>query len=79
MTDLIPEESDERDASIKVRMGELIGIRKTHSRDGFVLHDLSHVNHYFYYTSDRKFAIYDGWSAQPEDAEKIDPSGSEIQ
>jgi len=64
---------EERDASIKVRIGELVEIRKTNTGDGFILRDLSHIDHYFYYTADRRFATYDGWSATPEDAERVDP------
>ena len=47
---------------IRVDVGELVEIRETAAQPGFVIHDLAHRNHYFYYTSDKRFAKYDGWS-----------------
>lgn len=51
-----------RPSILTLAVGDLVELAATRAAPGFVLRDTSNRVHYFYYTSDKRFAKYDGWS-----------------
>lgn len=53
---------DEIRVALELEVGELLEFHKTADDAGFVLVGDSLRRHYFYFTSDRRHVVYDGYS-----------------